>query len=116
MSPAPKRVTRAAEALAASLDSAFLRALSEPVRVDIIKHLLVHGESDIAAIAASVAPDRSVVSRHLKLMLDARLLRVRKEGRHRFYDCNAAAFITQLEEILARTRALVTLCCPDQLG
>ena len=109
-------VEEAAARLVGSLDSGFLRALAEPVRVEILKHLIVHGESDIGTIAATVAPDRSVVSRHLKVMLDARLVRVRREGRRRFYELEAAVFIRQLEAILEQARGLLTLCCPTELG
>jgi len=103
---------RAALALTDALDARLLTAIAEPARVEIVKFLLLHGASDATAIAAPLPIERSVVSRHLKILLDAGLLTVRKEGRRRIYDLDGPGFLARLEEMVARARALVALCCP----
>lgn len=103
---------RAALALTDALESRLLSALAEPARVEIVKFLLLQGASDATAIAAPMPLERSVVSRHLKVLLDAGLVTVRKEGRRRVYDLDGPGFLARLEEIVERTRTLVHLCCP----
>lgn len=83
-----------------ALDSKLFKTLSEPVRLEIIRFLLNKGRSDISAISESLPQDRSVISRHLNLMNDAGLLIAEKDGRHMYYEINAAAFIKKKE------------CCP----
>jgi DNA-binding transcriptional ArsR family regulator len=50
------------------LDSKFLKALSEPVRIEILKFIMRNGRTDIGTIAENMPQDRSVISRHLNLM------------------------------------------------
>lgn len=93
------------------MDSAFLKALAEPVRVQILKHLIAHGASDISAIAEQLPQDRSVISRHLKVLADAGLVGVEKQGRHRFYRILPGTFIGRLEGILAQAKRCISICC-----
>jgi DNA-binding transcriptional ArsR family regulator len=103
---------RAAATLVEVLDSAFLRALTEPARLELVKVLLVHGPADIATLASHVPQDRSVVSRHLKVLEQAGILQVEREGRHRVYALDGAAFVGTLEDILLKTKGLASICCP----
>jgi DNA-binding transcriptional ArsR family regulator len=61
-----KKQAEIANELVAVLDSKFFKSLGEPVRVEIIRFLLLNGRADIATIAENMPQDRSVISRHLK--------------------------------------------------
>jgi DNA-binding transcriptional ArsR family regulator len=103
---------RAAARMVELLDSPFLRALTEPARLELLRVLLVHGPGDIANIAERMPQDRSVISRHLKTLEDAGIVRGQREGRHRIYAIDAAGFISHLERILQETKSLAAICCP----
>lgn len=103
---------RAAARIIELLDSPVLRALAEPARLEVLRVLLLHGPGDIAAIAAHLPQDRSVVSRHLKTLEDAGLVRAVRDGRHRRFELDGGAFIGALERILGETRAMAAICCP----
>jgi DNA-binding transcriptional ArsR family regulator len=109
-----KRRRLAARDLDRILDSNIFTALCEPARIEILKLLTVRGRSDIATIAAHVPQDRSVVSRHLACLSAAGIVRREKVGRNVFYEVDGPAAVAQLEEVLARFRALVPLCCPGK--
>ena len=108
-----KHKNKAAEQLVEVLDSKFFKSLSEPVRTDILKFLLVNGASDIGSIAAHLPQDRSVISRHLSNMLEAGLLNSYKEGRFRFYEVPRVAFLERVENILGQIKSCMAICCPD---
>jgi DNA-binding transcriptional ArsR family regulator len=105
---------RAARELDGILESKVLRALCEPVRIEILKLLTVRGRSDIGTIAARVPQDRSVVSRHLAQLHGAGIIRREKVGRNVFFEMDGPAVVAQLEDVLARFRALVPHCCPGK--
>jgi DNA-binding transcriptional ArsR family regulator len=102
-----------AEELVEILDSRFFKTLSEPVRVQILKFLLLNGRSDIATIAEHMPQDRSVISRHLNLMHEAGLLTCEKESRHKYYDIDAPEFMDKVEGISNTICTCVKTCCPD---
>jgi DNA-binding transcriptional ArsR family regulator len=99
--------------LAAQFDARFFKTLSEPVRMDILRYLLLNGRSDIGTIADAMPQDRSVVSRHLNLMQAAGILKCEKETRYVFYEIDAQAFVDKLEAITRMVRKCVAVCCPD---
>lgn len=101
-----------AEELAATLDSKFFKVLSEPVRVRILKFLILNGSSDIAAIADSLPQDRSVISRHLRFMYEADILYCEKISRHVYYQVNALAFRNKLAGIADQITECMSQCCP----
>jgi DNA-binding transcriptional ArsR family regulator len=103
---------RAAATMMQVLDSEFLRALTEPARLELMKVLLVHGPADIGTLASHVPQDRSVVSRHLKVLEQSGIVQVQQQGRHRIYALDGAAFVRTLEEILTKTKGLTSICCP----
>jgi DNA-binding transcriptional ArsR family regulator len=103
---------RAAEAMMKLLDSPFLRALTEPARLQVVKVLLVNGPADIASIAEHVPQDRSVVSRHLKLLEETGIVKATKNGKRRVYALDGGTMVATLERILGQTRSLVSVCCP----
>jgi DNA-binding transcriptional ArsR family regulator len=103
---------RAAARMVEILDSPFLRALTEPARLEVLRVLLLHGPADIGTIAERLPQDRSVISRHLKTLEDAGVVRGQREGRHRIYEIDGPAFVTTLEQILGEVRTAAAICCP----
>ncbi len=68
----------AMDELAKIFDSKLFKTLSEPVRMEILKFLMLNGRSDIGTIAENMPQDRSVISRHLNLMREAEILKRKK--------------------------------------
>jgi len=106
---------KAVDDLIAALDSKLLKALSEPVRGEILRFLLLNGRADISTIAEHLPQDRSVISRHLNLMAEAGILLAEKESRHKFYFLNGAAFLHEFESIVNNIRKCMAECCPEYL-
>ncbi|MNF25300.1 DNA-binding transcriptional repressor ArsR [compost metagenome] len=104
--------THAIEAAIESLDSAFFKALCEPSRVAVLKRVMQLGRADVSEIAADLPQERSVVSRHLQVLLEANIVRATKAGRQVFYEVDGPAIVTRLESILQHTRSIAALCCP----
>ena len=111
-----RRRERAAGELARIIDSDLLRAMCEPARVEIIRYLTAHGRCDIASIAEHVAPDRSVVSRHLATLHRAGMVRREKQGRSVFFELDGPAIVERMESMLDKFRRIVPLCCPADSG
>jgi DNA-binding transcriptional ArsR family regulator len=103
---------RAAARMIEILDAPFLRALTEPTRLELLRVLIVNGPGDIGTLAERMPQDRSVISRHLKTLEDAGIVRGQRHGRHRIYAVDGAAFVATLEGILAETKILAAVCCP----
>src|SRR5688500_6299128 len=101
---------------ALSLDEAFedplLKALSDPTRCMLLRTLAKLGPADIATIAEAFPQDRSVISRHLRVLREAGVVRSSKEGRHVFYALDGPALVARLEALLAVAKAVVGSCCP----
>ena len=103
---------RAAARMVELLDAPFLRALTEPARLEVLRALLVRGPSDVGEIAAHLPQHRSVISRHLQTLEDVGVVRGVREGRRHVYALDGATFIAGLERLLGETRALAAICCP----
>ena len=84
----------------------------DPARLELMKVLLLEGPSDIGSLASQVPQDRSVVSRHLKVLEQAGIVQVERQGRHRIYALDGAGFVRTLEEILTKAKSLTSICCP----
>lgn len=106
----------ALQELAEGLDVLFFRALSEPIRLELLRTVMLHGPLDVETAAGHYPQDRSVISRHLAALRDAGLLRARREGRRALYEVNGPGLVARLEDMLQRVRAAVEACCPGQLG
>jgi DNA-binding transcriptional ArsR family regulator len=66
-------------------------ALSDPTRFAIVEKLLAEGEctaGDLAGVAEISAP---AISRHLKTLREARMIRQRVAGTHRYYSVEPCA-------------------------
>lgn len=64
-------------------------ALSDPTRRAVLD-LLRRGSRPAGQIAAMFPVSRPAISKHLRLLRRAQLVRERREGRHRLYELNAA--------------------------
>ena len=63
-------------------------ALGDPTRRRVLD-LLAHGELPVRRIAAPFAMTRPAISQHLRILLDARLVHVRRDGREHYYRLHA---------------------------
>lgn len=104
--------TQTIDAAIASLDSAFFKALCEPSRIAVLKRVMQLGRADVSEISAELPQERSVVSRHLQVLLEADIVRATKAGRQVFYEVNGSAIIARLEAILDHTKKITPHCCP----
>ena len=93
------------------MDSKFFKSLGEPVRIEILKLLMLKGESDVGALAAMLPQDRSVISRHLANMEEAELVTARKEGRHMYYCLKGDQFVGRFEGILNAIKKCMAIDC-----
>ena len=96
--------------LVKELDSSFFKTLGEPVRIEILKFLMLHGSSDIGTISANMPQDRSVISRHLNIMLAAGLVTCTKQSRHSFYDVDSLFFLNKMESITGKIKTCMAEC------
>jgi len=109
---AAKGDIKAIDELLRAFDTQFFKAFSEPVRLEIVRFLLQNGRSDVASIAKAFTQDRSVISRHLKTLLDAGIVTAEKETRHMMYQLDGKAVLANLELLVARIKDCLTVCCP----
>ena len=104
--------TAMAEAAIAVLDTKFLKALTDPARVQIIKKLILVGACDVSTIAKGLSQDRSVISRHLATLERAGITSSRKIGRRVLYDIDGPYIVTKVTLILDALQPMATLCQP----
>jgi DNA-binding transcriptional ArsR family regulator len=83
-----------------------LDALADPTRRRILE-LVADGERSAGEIASHFATSRPGVSRHLRVLRDAGLVRVREDGQRRLYSLDAAP-LAELDAWLARYRRFWT--------
>jgi len=76
-------------ARAAASSDAF-NAVAEPRRREILNYLALK-ERAVGDIVASLGMEQPSVSKHLKVLREVGLVRVRRNGRHVFYRTNADA-------------------------
>ena len=92
-------------------DDAIFKILSEPVRIALIRFLAINGPCDIGTVAASFQQDRSVISRHLKMMCDYGLLSAVKKSRSTVYSFDGYAFLGRLEALTSMVRGFLDQYC-----
>lgn len=80
-----------------------LAALADPVRREIVE-MLSAGEAEAGAIARRFPVSRPAISRHLRVLREAALVRVEAQGRRRVYTLNRAA-LAELRGWLERLEA-----------
>src|SRR6476619_369358 len=71
-------------------------ALAEPTRRDIIQMLASRGSLPSSAIAQKFRSTPSAISQHLKILREARLVKVEKKAQQRIYSVDPAS-IAQVE-------------------
>jgi DNA-binding transcriptional ArsR family regulator len=76
-------------ARAATTSDAF-NAVAEPRRREILTYLALK-ERAVGDIVAALSLDQPSVSKHLGVLRNVGLVKVRRDGRHRFYKTNAEA-------------------------
>jgi len=81
-----------------------LGALADPIRREVID-LLAAGELAAGDLADRFPVSRPAISRHLRVLREAGLVRVRTEGRHRFYALDPGP-LQELDTWLERYREL----------
>lgn len=101
----------AVEKILTHIDSDFVKALAEPVRIEIFKWLIVNGESDVKSLAEKMPQDRSVISRHMAMMEKAGLLTGRKKGRHKLYSVDGERSLKKAEQLLDCIRQCLKFDC-----
>lgn len=111
-----KAKLNALSALESSLDTAFFKAIAEPVRQQIVLILLQHGRCNVQAVARRLVQDRSVVSRHLAVLEQAGFVRSTRVQRFTEYELDGPAVIQKLERVLSELRRAAALCCPPAPG
>ncbi len=70
------------------------------------------GASDVGTIAAGLSQDRSVISRHLNTLEQARITTSRKIGRRVFYDIDGPYVVEKVSVILEALGPMAELCTP----
>jgi DNA-binding transcriptional ArsR family regulator len=76
-------------ARAATTSDAF-NAVAEPRRREILDYL-ANGERDVGDMVVRLGLEQPSVSKHLKVLREVGLVRVRRHGRHMLYRANAEA-------------------------
>jgi DNA-binding transcriptional ArsR family regulator len=92
-------------------DSQFFKVMSEPIRVEILKVLLVNGRMDVAAVASKIKKDRSVLSRHLHQLTEAGLLKHEKVSRHSFFEIDGVNFRFKIRTLFETVEKALSHCC-----
>jgi DNA-binding transcriptional ArsR family regulator len=105
------KLSRPSAHLLAALSSPFIRALADPARQTIICVLVQNGEMDVTSIASYLTQERSVVSRHLKVLSDAGIVEGEKAGRQMIYRLKGASIVEHIETLLAELKKTMALCC-----
>ncbi len=104
----------AAQGVVELLDSAFLRALTEASRLEVLRVLLLTGTSSIGELAAQLPQDRSVISRHLQVLESAGIVKSAWRGRDRLYTLDGQTCLANLERIAASARIQIARCCAPE--
>lgn len=74
--------------------------LQDENRQQILLLLFDQGEMTVSALTDSLSISRPAVSHHAKLLLDAGLVAVRKEGKERYYRVDLAPAVARLRELI----------------
>jgi DNA-binding transcriptional ArsR family regulator len=67
-----------------------LKALADPTRFRMVQEIAVAGELSCGAVAERFDVSQPTISHHLKILLDARLLVQRAEGKHHYMSVDRA--------------------------
>ena len=90
-SPRLRRLQRKLGSVVATIKSAdeyqveVFRALADPIRLDIVRRMAGADEVACTDLERSLPVTKSTISYHIKVLSNAGLVQVRKEGRNYFY-------------------------------
>ncbi|MDQ6435134.1 metalloregulator ArsR/SmtB family transcription factor [Mesorhizobium sp. LHD-90] len=87
-----------------------LGALSHPARLEILTHLADADCCCCKDVVGRLDLAQSTVSQHLKVLVEAGLVRVRQERQRSIYEIDRGA----LADTASRVTALADACCPPQ--
>lgn len=80
-----------------------IKAMAHPIRLQILEHLLDHGETCVCTMVEQLDESQSSVSKHFAMLHDAGLLVRRKEGLQVFYSVKVPCikqFIQCIDSVL----------------
>lgn len=77
-----------------------LQALGDTVRQDIIMILSEKGRLDVGEITALTKTSRPAISHHLKILKDAEVVQMNKEGKHNIYFLQATEPLKKLKNLI----------------
>ena len=80
-------------------------ALAEPRRRKIIEIIANNGRLSATEVCENFKVTPQAISQHLRVLLDAKILRVEKHAQQRIYEINPGS-IVELEQWLAHTKKL----------
>lgn len=85
------------------------RTLGEPMRIKLLDRLR-DGEATVQALTAALGSSQQNVSKHLSVLLQAGIVRRRKEGNHAYYAIADESVFALCEQICGRlTRQIADL-------
>ena len=87
--------------------AARLAALSHPARIEILKHLSASSSCCCREVVDHLDLAQSTVSQHLKILVEAGLVRFQPDRQRSRYEVDRAA----LADVSASLTALVNSCC-----
>lgn len=87
-----------------------LAALAHPARLRIVRQLACLDRSCCKDIVAHLDLAQSTVSQHLKILVEAGLVRYQPSGQSSHYSINPDAFVT----VAAFVSDMASLCCSDE--
>ena len=96
------------------IDAKIISILGQPVRAKIIRFLAINGPSDISTIASNFSQDRSVISKHLKLMRENNILIMTKESKHSIYQLDGMEILFRLEDMVDNLKAILLHNCEEK--
>lgn len=74
--------------------------LQDERRQEITQLLFDHRELSVTSLTEKLSLSRPAVSHHLKLLLDAKLVTVRQEGKERYYRLNLTPALMNLKDLI----------------
>ena len=80
-----------------SVHDALFRSLADPTRRAIFERLCREGEQTVAALTARAKVSQPAVSKHLRILKQAKLVRDRHEGRQTHYSAQLSALAPLLD-------------------
>jgi DNA-binding transcriptional ArsR family regulator len=94
--------------------SAVMAALSDPVRVEIVRELATRGESSCGTFELGIS--KATRSHHFKVLREAGLTHTRAEGTHRYVTLRREAVDTRFPGLLGAVLAAAEREAGDQRG